>query len=286
MIELATCLTLLAVHVPEDVRYDVCVPWVNHARPQSWDEVIAYYSDQPFTLPGELRLLPPVPREISGLVTNSSSVVNGADNATEPSGRGPRTLKRQSQGDWGSLDSQVVIQDARPGLSWEDPLLRRQWQTDEAWRYAVLGPISVYGQFGAATEEAQQKDAKVAGKTGLAWCLPTPIPQSALTLRSGPSVSYTDAMRPERMRERAEWLLEVEGRLPLIAGIGLEFQGTALPALNPLDHDRVLQDLRLAFPVGTNGKLKVGAKRQWETTSDSRVLNESSQLYLGLELTR
>jgi hypothetical protein len=180
----------------------------------------------------------------------------------------------------------MVIQDGRPALSWEDPLLRRQWQTDDAWRYTILGPISLYGQVGATTDEAQLQDMKVVGKTGLACSVPTGIRQAALTFRSGPCVSYTDALRPDRVRERAEWLLEVEGRLPLIAGIGLEFQGSALPALSPLDRDRVTQDLRLAFPMGSNGKLKLGAKRQWETTPDSRVLNESSQLYLGLELNR
>jgi hypothetical protein len=285
MVELAACLILLAVHVPEPARYDVLVPWAIHARPQSWDEVIAWYSDQAFALPNELKLLPPIPRETGGLSSDDPVVPGSAAGASEPSGRGLRTLKRQSQGEWGVVQSQVVVQDARPGLSWEDPR-PRQWQTDETWRYSLLGPVSLYGQVGAATEEAQLQDMKLAGKTGLAWSVPTPIPQAALTLRSGPSVSYSDAMRPERVRERAEWVLEVEGRLPLIAGIGLEFQGTALPALNPLDRDRVVQDLRLAFPVGANGKLKLGAKRQWETTSDSRVLNESSQLYLGLELTR
>jgi hypothetical protein len=88
------------------------------------------------------------------------------------------------------------------------------------------------------------------------------------------------------MREKTEWVMEVEGRLPLVAGIGLEYQGMALPALTPLDHDKVSQDLRLAFPMGATGKFTLGAKRQWETTVDSRVVNDNGQLYLGLELKR
>ncbi len=267
--------------------YHLCVPWAPAANLQSWDDVVGYYSEPPFTLPAGFDLLPALPGQPSRptVIDDRAGAIVAIDE-WEAVARSPRKVKQKSEGDWGSLNSQMVIQDANPAINWEDPLRKRQWQTDEAWKCAVVGPFSLYGQVNAATEETQQKDMKLAGKTGLACSVPTGIPQAALTLRSGPAVTYIDALRPDRVRERAEWVLEVEARWPLIAGIGLEYQGTALPALNPLDRDRVSQDLRLALPMGSGGKFKLGAKRQWENAADSRVLNDSTQLYLGLELSR
>ena len=107
-----------------------------------------------------------------------------------------------------------------------------------------------------------------------------------LTLRGGPSVTYADPLRPERTKERSEWLLEVQARWPILAGIGLEYQGTAAPALTPLDKSWVNHDVRLAFPVGNTGKLRLGAKQRWEGVGEQRSAPEGPQLYLGLELVR
>jgi hypothetical protein len=269
---------------PQIGGYCLCVPWVLDADPQSWDEVIPYYTNPPFMLPTELKLAPSLPGQAAIHPTSSRAAAPVGQDGWEAVSRGPRKVKQESKGDWGSIQSQMTVLDGHPTVNWEDPLRRRQWQTDEALRYSVVGPFSLYGQFGAATDEAQQKETKVVGKTGLACNVPVGIPQAALTLRSGPSVSYTDALRPDRVRERGEWVLEVEGRLPLVAGIGLEFHGAALPALNPLDHDRITQDLRLAFPMGPTGKLTLGAKRLWEAGTDPGAATESRQLYLGLEI--
>jgi hypothetical protein len=267
--------------------YSVCVPWALEANLQTWSQVVDYYIEPPFFLPSQFDVLAPLPaadnvQPVMGPIAKAGPLNDEWASAN----RGARKVKQTAAGDWGSLNSQMIVPEGRQVFSWEDPLHKRQWQTDEAWKYTVLGPFSLYGQVNAVTGEVQQQDVQVAGKTGLACSVPTGIPAAALILRSGPSISYSDALRPDRLRERAEWLLEVEGRVPLIGGIGLEFQGAALPALNPLDHDRVMQDLRLAFPMGSTGKLKLGAKRQWETTPAARVLNDSTQLYLGLELTR
>jgi hypothetical protein len=265
--------------------YELCVPWAFRARPRSWDEVVEYYTEPPFVLLAEITLLPPLPGPAGvparGELTQSLLLAEWDQVSREP-----RKVVQKSEGNWGSLSSQMVVQEAGTTAAVENPSLKRQWQVDEAWKCSVLGPFSLYGQVNAVTAEVQQRDMTVMGKTGLACSVPVVIPQAALTLRSGPSWTSTDPLRPELMRERAEWVMEVEGRLALIAGIGLEYQGMALPALTPLDHDKVSQDLRLAFPMGTNGKFKLGAKRQWETTSDSRVVNDNGQLYLGLELTR
>ena len=73
----------------------------------------------------------------------------------------------------------------------------------------------------------------------------------------------------------------------------LGFRGVQLTAgreqkqgLAPTDKDKITQDLRLAFPVGTAGKFRVGARRQWEGLSDQKQWSDTTQLYLGLELVR
>ncbi len=267
--------------------YHLCVPWAVGADPRTWDDVVGYYTEPPFLLPNEFELLPPMPGEASGRpAVDHTLAANPLQDEWDAVSREPRKLQQQTDGDWGSLKSQMVIQEGHPDVVWVDPLAKRQWQTDEAWKLPVLGPLSVFGQVGAVTEEVQQQDMKVTGKTGVACALPTGIPQTALTLRSGPSWTSTDALRPNQVRDRTDWVLEVEGRVPLIAGVGLEYLGTALPAMTPTDHDRVTQDLRLAIPMGTAGKFTLGAKHQWEGATDPRAATDSTQLYLGLELKR
>src|SRR5207249_2355664 len=132
-----------------------------------------------------------------------------------------------------------------------------------------VGPFFVFGQVGAGAEDANQQDLKFNGKTGLACKLPLGS-EGEIVLSGGPSVTYTDPLRPERLREKSGWLLEVQARWPILAGIGLEYQGTASPALTPLERDRILHDLRLAVPLGLGGKLRLGARHQWESTLTPR----------------
>jgi hypothetical protein len=191
----------------------------------------------------------------------------------------------QNQGFLGSVTSQVTFTDLGPVPSWDDPLRQRQWQRNDSWRCDLAGPLYVYGQLGANSGEAAQADMKVSGQTGLGCKVP--LGQDAeFLVRSGPSVTYTDPLRPIQVREQSQWLLEVQARYPLLWGIGLEYQGTAIPALSPQERDRLNQDLRLAFPVGSNGKLRLGARHKWENAPTPQPLSDGMQVYLGLELTR
>jgi hypothetical protein len=200
-----------------------------------------------------------------------------------PDGRGERKAKGQAGGDWGTLSAQTVVRDSA-APTWDDPLFKREWKTDQTWKRSVLGPFYLFGQLGANGDEVAAREVKVAGKTGLACKLPL-VAGGEVTLRGGPSVSYADPVKTDRLKDRSEMLVEVQARWPLLARIGLEYQGTACPALSPLDRDWFDQDLRLAFPLGTAGKFKLGAKRHWENVPDPRPLADSVQLYLGLELT-
>jgi hypothetical protein len=86
------------------------------------------------------------------------------------------------------------------------------------------------------------------------------------------------------MRERTDWLLEVQARWPLLFGIGVEYSGSTNPSpQTPLEQTAVNQDVRLAFPFAGTGKLKVGARHHWTGVADPRPWTDGMQLYMGVE---
>jgi hypothetical protein len=229
------------------------------------------------TSPAQAPILPATNRSLDRLLFFSTSA---PEKGSEPRSK----VRHQSDGDWGSFSAQTVVQDG-PATIWQDPQWKRAWKTDQTWRPPVAGPFQIFGEFGATSDDAVARDLKFAGRTGLACKIPVG-PGGEVMVRGGPSVSYTDPLRTERTRERSELLLEVQARWPLLAGIGLEYQGSAAPALSPLDRDWINHDLRLAFPVGTAGKFKVGAKHHWENYTEPKPWSDGMQVYFGLELTR
>jgi hypothetical protein len=229
----------------------------------------------PFSL-----VAPPPSVTPSGAVNTRESSGDVSWLAALQDGKGQRKAKGQADGGLGTFTAQTVVRDSA-GATWEDPLFKREWKTDETWRFPMLGPFYLFGQFGANGDEAAAREVKVVGQTGLACKIP--VGAGELVLRSGPSVSHTD---PRGLKDRSEMLVDVQARWPLLARIGLEYQGSACPALSPLDKDWVDQDVRLAFPLGAMGKLKVGAKHHWENVNEPRPGADHTQLYMGLELTR
>jgi hypothetical protein len=203
----------------------------------------------------------------------------------EKSGRAPKKAAGTAGGEWGSLTTQTTVQDGWAPSAWEQPDWTRTWQTSESYRLPLAGPVFVFGQVGANSGEAAQQDMQVTGQTGLACKLPLG-PVSDFQVRSGPRVAYTDPLRPDRTSSHSDWLVEVQARVPLLARVGLEYQGSAAPALTPLDHDWINQDLHLAIPVGAAGKFQLGAKHKWQDTAGSRAGTDSTQVYMGLELSR
>jgi Protein of unknown function, DUF481 len=197
--------------------------------------------------------------------------------------RAPRNVRSVTAGDWGSLTATSVVGDATAPTAWEDPLQHPQWKTDGAWRYSVTGPLFVFGQFGGAGTEIAQQDTKMAGRTGVG-CKWTPVEDAEFVVRSGPSVTYSDPLRPDRTKERSEWLVEVQAHWPILGKIGLDYQATAAPALSPLEHDWINNDLGLAAPLGSNGKVRLGARHRWDNVADPKSTLDSMQLYFGLEL--
>jgi len=198
----------------------------------------------------------------------------------ERASRDTRKVQTKTDIDWGDITSKIVFEAPR---TWDDPLRRQEWKREDSLNLNVVGPIFLYGNFGAGAESQAQQDMKVTGKTGLG-CKIALLSEGEVVLRSGPSVTYTDPL--QRVREKSEWLLEVQARYPLLAGVGLEYQGSAAPALTPLDRDWINQDLHLAVPVGPGGKLQLGAKHRWENSTTQKPLSDGMQFYLGFEWVR
>jgi hypothetical protein len=189
-----------------------------------------------------------------------------------------RSLRKQTEGPLGSVTAEVAWRDPH-----EAPALDSPWKTDQAWRLPVVGPLFVFGQFGAAPDPVTTDELTLKGKTGVGCKLPVPF-GIEVQVRGGPSVTHSDPLCQGGGAERSELFVELQARCPLPCQLGLEYLGSAVPALTPLERDRISQDLGLALPVGDAGRLRLGAKHQWESTPTPKPWRDGMQLYVGFEL--
>jgi hypothetical protein len=180
----------------------------------------------------------------------------------------------------GQLSSEVVFR--APEHTFDTPFERGEWSRQDTLKLPVAGPLALFGQTALTGDYAADQNMTVVGRTGAILKLPTGI-GSALELRGGPAIKYNDALRSDRT---ASLLMEVQAKWPIIAGIGLEYNGAALPAMTPLDRPKFDQDLGLAIPV-SGGKLKLGAKHHWEQQFQGTTPGATNmELYVGVEIGR
>jgi hypothetical protein len=160
--------------------------------------------------------------------------------------------------------------------------------TNKSLRLSLGDSLFLYGQV--------QKDQdwmplattnRMIGDTGVAWKLPN-LAGAELLFRCGPEMTYDKAFKsPDRSpgSVRPQWLkLDLQARWSLLGPVGLECEGTALPALTDLERDRIIQDIRAVVPVGRSGQFQLGAKHIWENASDSKSWSEGTQFYGGFKL--
>jgi hypothetical protein len=178
---------------------------------------------------------------------------------------------------------------AKPGAVPADLIPPAEARPEPGFQVPLAGPVFLFGQVNHAGDFAAHGPS-LNGQTGVAWRLS--IPGAAeLLIRGGPELSSLGSPQPSRVAEHSpfpfqpHWLrLEALGRWPLAKGVGLEYQGTACPALDPGKRDQIRQDLRFVFPTGPGGQLHFGAKYSWEGSGETKLGTESSQLYGGLQL--
>src|SRR5438874_12424297 len=114
----------------------------------------------------------------------------------------PRRHQGQSRGLFGSVTSQVTLRD--PSIAREQPLVGEEWRADESWKLDVAGPIYLFGEVGAGGDPIIAQELRMKGRTGVGWKLPVLVPGAELQIRSGPSLSVTDPLRPEPARSHPE----------------------------------------------------------------------------------
>lgn len=193
------------------------------------------------------------------------------------------TFSRQIDQRWALFSSQMTVRDRNSEA--DSALTPNKWQTEDTLRVNLFGPFSVFGQFGTRCDSMNSQEIKLTGKTGLVWKL-QPLPRCEVQVRGGPTVIYDDPLRPERTKEQSDLFLEVQCRCPLPGRAQLEYDTSAVPALNLAERDRVSQDLRLALPLGKKGSFRLGAKHNWENTPAPKPWTDGMQLYVGVDLKR
>jgi hypothetical protein len=197
---------------------------------------------------------------------------------TEPEG-GLEQHRQTTQIFGANLTSQVTVN--RDRQRWEEPALPYQpWRTEESLQMEVLGPFFAFGQFGAAPDTNPSRELRVSSRGGLG-CKMELLPGAELQLRGGPVMTFRERLGGEE----AQWLLEVQAKYALPLRLGLEYQGSAMPALNPAARDCVTQDVRLAVPLSDYGQFRVALAISGRT-ADVPAVGRGMQLYLGVELKR
>jgi hypothetical protein len=189
------------------------------------------------------------------------------------------------EGPWGSLKTQVQLNTTK-GLM-DAPAQGDHWQTEEALQVPVSGPLFVFGRFQGGYNTLTAQEATMTGQTGVG-CKLKPLTGAEIQIRGCSRMSYqADPLRPDRLpTAHKDLLLELQCGYQLVGPLKLEYQGTATPALDPLDHNKVQQDVRFAIPLGEGGQFHVGAKHQWEDASAAKSWTDNTQLYLGIGLKR
>jgi hypothetical protein len=201
------------------------------------------------------------------------------DNPKEVKG----SFSQKIEDPWGGISSKLEVHDF--DSSPDNPLQKKKCNTEEAVRMTVSGPLYVFGQVGTSCESMDSQELKITSRTGLGWKV-QPWSQFEVLVRGGHCVTCDDPIRPIRVKEESDLFLELQCRCPLPGKLNLEYQSTAFPALNISEHDRVNQDLRLAFPLWGLGQFRVGAKHSWENAIAPRPWAEGMELYVGLDLKR
>jgi hypothetical protein len=189
------------------------------------------------------------------------------------------------EGPWGSLEGKMEVESAARELHGREG---DHWQAEEALQVPVAGPLYVFGKvnYGYNTWTAQQMT--FSGRSGVG-CKLQPIQGGEIVLTGGSVLNHQeDPLQPRRLpQEKSQLIVELQARYSLLGALKLEYQGSATPALDPLDHNRVQHDVRLALPLGQAGDVHVGAKHQWEDLpGPPRPWTDGMQLYLGVGLKR
>ena len=216
--------------------------------------------------------------------TRRDLLLTAPDGSADPATTFDGNAKAQVEGPWGSLKGQLQVD--LPNTS--EVRDAKHWQAEQALQVPVAGPLYVFGKVSTDYNTATAQQRTFTGRTGIG-CKLTPLPGSEIVLSGGSQTNYSqDPLQPRRLPvEKSQLIVELQANYSLLGPLKLEYQGAAMPAMDPLDRNRVQQDFRFAVPLGRAGDLRLGAKHQWEEQPGAaRPWTDGMQLYLGIGLKR
>jgi hypothetical protein len=202
----------------------------------------------------------------------------------DPAAPFPGKVNTQLDGPWGSLKGQLQVDPAQAAEVRD----AERWQAEQALQVPVAGPLYVFGQVNAGCNTWTAQQRKLGGRTGIG-CKLHPVTGSEIVLSGVSQANYSeDPLQPKLLPvAKSQLIVELQANYSLLGALKLEYQGSAMPALDPLDHNRVQQDFRFAVPLGRAGDLRLGAKHQWEEQPGvARPWTDGMQIYFGLGLKR
>jgi hypothetical protein len=177
--------------------------------------------------------------------------------------------------EWGVLPSQRIEWDL------DGSRARSPNRLAKSIHLPLGGPLFVFGQFDAAGDPTTNQAARLASRSGLGCKVPLPV-RAEVLVRTGPNVTWLVPSRPDHvLAPEAPLFVEMQCRCPLPGDVGLEYVGSAVPALEPTAHNRLEQDLRLVVPLRPDWQLKVGAKHIWQGVQEWEPLSTGLQFYVG-----
>jgi hypothetical protein len=193
-------------------------------------------------------------------------------------------VNSQVDGPWGSLKAKLEVDPAQAAELRD----AERWQAEQNLQIPVAGPLYVFGQVKAGCNTWTAQERTLAGRTGIG-CKLRPVAGGEIILSGGSQTNYTeDPLQPKRLPvEKSQLILELQANYSLLGALKLEYQGSATPALDPLDRNRVQHDFRFAVPLGRAGDFRLGAKQLWEEQPGAtRPWTDNMQLYFGVGLKR
>jgi hypothetical protein len=193
-------------------------------------------------------------------------------------------IKNKTERMWGSLELEVMLENLdNPSRD----TLGDRWQTKKALQVDVAGPVFAFGEFNAGYNTISAQEMKMSGGTGLGLKLAA-WDGGEVSLKGGSQVNYSqDPLRPDRAQsDKSRLLFGLECQYAIVGPLKLEYSGSAVPAMSPLETSRLSQDIRLMLPIGQNGHFRIGAKRNWDSQPAYRATPDANQFYLGVGLTR
>jgi hypothetical protein len=197
-----------------------------------------------------------------------------------PAGR--VNLATQTSIDQALLHSKIEAPDYRELR--EIPGLSRDWKAEHSISVPLPTDQSIFmfGQFNSGGDVDQTTN-HVKTRTGLGWKF-SPFTGSELQLRTGPVVVYDDAVLPRPLERQLS--VELQAKVGLFGPLLLEYASEALPALAQTDRNTLLHDIKIAFPLGVNRELSIGAKYRWEDTQTPTSWLQRAEMYLGFKFER